>query len=356
MGDAVLTVPAVVDSIIRSYPDAEIDALLRDESAKLLDGQPGIAHIYSYNAPWVARPTGLGKIAGVLFWLRKAREMRVIGDRQLRCPYDFVIHLSLSAWERFFAKGWGREQSGFMGPYKGFRYAFSQRILTKSVEFDTTSHSVDNCLRLVDQAIGLPFKASQSRLFVSEEMLTAGKNDLMRVLGNKRPYIVMQPGGAGSMKSWGVCNFCRIANRAEREFGAGCVFVGPSELLESARIEADAENISFPLVIPTDEISHFKAVAAAADIFLANDGGPMHIAAALGVPTLAVFGPTDERVFGPRGSNARVVREKDICGRQHYPWKPATCCVVKDRECLRGIRSETVWQALIEVMNGLSYV
>src|SRR4029453_14563540 len=86
-------------------------------------------------------------------------------------------------------------------------------------------------------------------------------------------------------------------------------------------------------------------VIAKATIVLTNDSGPMHIAAALGVPTVAIFGSTDDVVTGPWGPRARVVREPGECS----PCKMRECPI--DHRCMTRVSAEAVCRAAREVLH-----
>jgi heptosyltransferase-2 len=87
-------------------------------------------------------------------------------------------------------------------------------------------------------------------------------------------------------------------------------------------------------------LREFIDMAAACRIFLSNDSGAMHIAAALGVPSVTVFGPTDETATGPCGTNARIVREPVDCA----PCKLRECPI--DHRCMTRVGVESVVAAV----------
>ena len=85
-------------------------------------------------------------------------------------------------------------------------------------------------------------------------------------------------------------------------------------------------------------------VLAESSIMITNDSGPMHIAAALGIPTVAVFGSTDERVTGPYGSRARIVKHPVEC----RPCLLRECPI--DHRCMTGVTVEEVCKAAKELL------
>jgi heptosyltransferase-2 len=85
-------------------------------------------------------------------------------------------------------------------------------------------------------------------------------------------------------------------------------------------------------------------VLAESFLMITNDSGPMHMAAALGVPTVAIFGSTDERVTGPMGRRTRVVKKPVVCS----PCLLRECPI--DHRCMTGVTVEDVCQAAREIV------
>jgi len=86
------------------------------------------------------------------------------------------------------------------------------------------------------------------------------------------------------------------------------------------------------------------ALMAECRLLVTNDSGPMHLAAALGVPLVAIFGSTDERATGPVGTRIRIVNHRVACS----PCGLRQCPV--DFRCLRGIPVEEVFRATLELV------
>ncbi len=92
------------------------------------------------------------------------------------------------------------------------------------------------------------------------------------------------------------------------------------------------------------DLAEFIEMAAACEIYLTNDSGPMHIASALGVPTVAIFGATDDRATGPTGLHARVVREPVECS----PCLLRECPI--DHRCMTRVHSQQVVQVALDML------
>jgi heptosyltransferase-2 len=106
----------------------------------------------------------------------------------------------------------------------------------------------------------------------------------------------------------------------------------------------EAAGIKCVSVAGATTLAEFIEMAAACDLFLTNDSGPMHIASALGVPTVVVFGATDEDATGPTGERSRVVREPVECS----PCLLRECPI--DHRCMTRVSAERVAEAALELV------
>lgn len=155
-----------------------------------------------------------------------------------------------------------------------------------------------------------------------------------------KPVIGIIPGAAfGTAKRWHGARFAELARRLGSELGAAAVFFGSQE--EAALAESllpCAGEFAFSVAGKTS-LSDFLTVIPACDLYITNDTGAMHVAAALGVPTLAIFGPTDEQATRPLGARAQlIVGEADCrpCLLRHCPI---------DHRCMNSVSVEEVFHA-----------
>jgi hypothetical protein len=119
--------------------------------------------------------------------------------------------------------------------------------------------------------------------------------------------VVVHPGSGGRRKCWPLANFVRVARRL-RESGRGvCLLLGPTEVEWWSDTDLNALADEFPtLRLPEPDV--LAAALAAARAVVANDSGPAHLAALLGTPTVAIFGPTSPAVWQPVGRAVHVLR------------------------------------------------
>jgi heptosyltransferase-2 len=170
-------------------------------------------------------------------------------------------------------------------------------------------HEVEYYLCLLD-GLGIPRPAPASlKLAVTGEEKEAMAARLA-LLGIARgaPIVAINPGATyGSAKRWYPDRFAAVADALSGEWGTAVVVGSPSEAPLAGEIEAAARRGVVNLAGKTT-VREMMALLSLSSFLVTNDSGPMHIGAALGVPLVAIFGPTDWRRTSPWTSLAKVVR------------------------------------------------
>jgi heptosyltransferase-2 len=166
-----------------------------------------------------------------------------------------------------------------------------------------------------------------------------------RQLGLGDVVIGVSPGAAyGTAKRWLPERFAESANQVAGELGATVAIFGSKA--ERDLCESVAASIAGPVKNFAGEttLAEFIDLAAACRVYLTNDSGAMHIASALGVPTVAVFGATDDEATGPTGPLAKVVREAVECS----PCLKRECPI--DHRCMTRVTASQVAEAALELL------
>ncbi len=174
--------------------------------------------------------------------------------------------------------------------------------------------------------------------------LRANGEKLFEARGLKLPAIGISPGAAyGSAKRWLPERFAESAARLATELGGSvAVFGSAAEKALCDEVARASNGCSFA---GATTLREFIAMTAACRVFLTNDSGAMHIASALGVPSVTVFGPTDETATGPLGLAARLVREPVDCA----PCLLRECPI--DHRCMTRVTADGVVEAAQELLN-----
>ena len=155
----------------------------------------------------------------------------------------------------------------------------------------------------------------------------------------------MSPGAAyGGAKRWLPERFAEAANRLARQWSAAVAVFGSSR--ERALCDEVCSAIAAPARNFAGEtaLGEFIELAAACRVFLTNDSGAMHIASALGVPTVAIFGATSDAATGPTGPLARVVREPVECS----PCLKRECPI--DHRCMTRVQAVRVAETALQLV------
>ena len=319
LGDAVMTTPAVA-GVREAFPDARIVLLARPLVAELFRHHPDVDEVMVYERP--------GRHDGALGRLRLAGELR-------RRRFDGALLLQ-NAFDAALIAFLGRipERAGY--PTDGRRI-----LLTMPVPLPPgilERHEVEYYLFLLD-GLGIPRPVPAAlKLAVTEEE-TEAMTARLALLGIARdaPFVTINPGATyGSAKRWYPERFAAVADALSAEWGAGVVVVGSiAEAPLAGEIEAAMRTPPVNLAGKTT-VRELMALLSRSSFLVTNDSGPMHIAAALGVPLVAIFGPTDWRRTSPWTSLAKIVRVEIDCS----PCRDRTCD--RGHECMLGVTPEMV--------------
>jgi heptosyltransferase II len=187
----------------------------------------------------------------------------------------------------------------------------------------------------------------ESKLSGSEAAAAAGRQHFVR-LGLGKCVVGISPGAAfGTAKQWLPERFTETAIRLARELKADIVVFGSKDeeqLCETVRIGTSAAGISCLNLAAKTTLAEFIEMAAACSLYVSNDSGAMHIASALGVPTVAVFGSTDHVATGPAGHRFTIIRQPVDCS----PCLLRECPI--DHRCMTRVTVESVAQAALELV------
>jgi heptosyltransferase-2 len=328
IGDAVMSLPAL-QAVRTRFPKAAITVLARPWVADLYARESVIDRVILYDAPSGAR--GLAQKWAIAKALRRQR-------------FDLAILLQ-NAFE-------GAALVRLAGIPKRIGYNRDGRgwLLTKAVPVPSPgtipAHQRFYYLELLKRAGVLETipVCDQIRLEGLRDAAVEGSAHFGR-LGLRAPFIGVSPGAAyGTAKRWLPERFAETATRVAAQLGATVALFGSNA--EQALCEEVAALIQAPVhnFAGATSLRQFIEMTAACKLFLTNDSGAMHIASALGIPTVTVFGATDDQATGPTGPLARVVRHPVECS----PCLLRECPI--DHRCMTGVTSAEVSIAGLELI------
>ena len=312
VGDVVLSLPALRD-LRRAFPASRLEVLAR----------PWVAGLYAA----VPEIDGVVESRGTL---ADAAAIRGRYDLGLLLPNSFASAFTL--WRAGIPERWG--------------YATDARgaLLTRSCRVSASlgGRSQVYYYRAMLEGLGLAVSGPpDASLACPEAWAERGR----ALLGSPGPWIGINPGAAyGTAKRWPPERFAAAAALVARRSGAQVAIVGSAA--ERPLAEAIAAQLGGAARVLCGEttLADLVGVLRELRLLLTNDSGPMHLAAALGTPLVAVFGSTDWTETAPVSERARVVREETECA----PCKLRECPI--DHRCMARVAVDRVAATALELL------
>ncbi|MFO7785737.1 MAG: lipopolysaccharide heptosyltransferase II [Thermodesulfobacteriota bacterium] len=322
VGDVVMSLPAL-EALRELYPQSRITVLARPWVKELLSSHPAVDEVWEY-------AKGGERLRDFTAVWRAAKRVRE-GDFAMAVLFQ-------NAFEAGLISRLGRVPVRVGYDTDGRRLLLSHPVSRKTAP--KGAHQVAYYLNII-RAMGWDGEERDPGLHVTgTDREQARRLFEAEKVARERRIVGMAPGAAfGPAKRWPAERFAEIADRAATEWGAGILILGSAGDRESCRAVAAAMRHTPVDLCGRTGLSEAVAVIDACDLFLTNDSGLMHVSAALGVPTVAVFGSTDPVATGPRGPHSRVVRNPVECSPCLRPVCP------EDYRCMLGISPDKVWEA-----------
>ena len=333
-GDVLLTTP-VFSALKALAPQCEIDALVYADTADMLTGHPDIQVVHTVDRHW--------KNQG--FWAQAKAELSLL--RMLQKPrYDLVIHLT-EHWR-------GAWLVRLLKPRWSVAYRQAGRGQRWSARFTHLISQPKNALRHVVESnldslrrIGFQPPPNRPLTLVPGPQADQAALTHLKALGLvNQPFIHIHPASRWRFKCWTNSAMAELITALQAK-GWPVVLTAAPEASEMALIEEIQSLLAQPALSLAGELSlkSLAALTAHARLFVGMDSAPMHIAAAMGTPVVALFGPSGERQWGawPSGGSVRLLTSA------HHPCRPCGidgCGGGKISECLTAIPVETVLKAI----------
>ena len=330
IGDVVMSLPALAD-LRSALPQARIRLAVGRWSTAIAESAP-VDEILVWSAPWIGRANEGSESAWSL--ARRARAL-------VHSPVDLAIDLQgdvRASWLLWLSGA--RARVGYANTGGGY-------LLTTVVRLDETLSWVEQNRRAVALALGREPGAASANIVRDADRAAAD-----RILAEhgiaRRPLVAIHPSGGRAIKQWPLERWGVVAARLRRLFGATILITG------SAADSALAKEVSRDLEPnPIDltgrlSVREMLGLLSRLDLFLSPDTGPMHMACAVGTPSLSVFGPSDSVRYFSGGSGKsgtrHVVAQKELwcapCNLIRKP--PAECAGLPAPECLDRVSVDDV--------------
>ena len=330
IGDLVLTL-TLVRSLKRTYPEAEIDLLALPSSATVVSQDPDLQEIIPYDPNIWRRPQALLKSGN---W----RGVAALRQRLQAREYDLAVSV-FGPWAALLSILSGAQR----------RLGFSQEsypgLMTDNVpgrhwEAHDHLHEVDYCLRLA-QAAGTKIVPEDRipKLYVSQQARQEVE-ELFQQVGipeNTKVIACHVSSNNGQSKRWPIPYWATLIDRLIGEEGASVIFTGATaDLPFIADICKKMHTQAFNLAGKTS-LAQLAALLERVDLLITGDSGPMHIAAAVGTPLIAIHGPTDPALSGPVSPHATIVRNDIWCSPCYKAKGAPADCRFYTTQCMKNV-------------------
>lgn len=287
IGDIVHTLPAVA-ALAETFAGAGIDWAIEPRYAPLLEGNPFVRRVLSFDTLGWRR-----RLASAVTLEEAARSVLALRERPFDAAIDFQGLLKSALLARL---SHARERVGF-SEY-GLREPLAAVFYTERVAIREGMHVVEESLALVERLgakrpsrehwqFPLP-RRSEDDEFVARELARLGAE----------AFMIINPGGGWMAKRWAPENYAELIQRLERDLPWKILVTGSPE--EDPMIEEIlARAVPSRAILFRSTLTQFIALARRAKLFVGGDTGPLHLAAAVGTPIVAIYGPTDPARNGP---------------------------------------------------------
>jgi lipopolysaccharide heptosyltransferase II len=327
IGDTVLATSSLI-ALRRFLPDAQIDVLLEDWVAPVLEGFDAVDNVLTVS--------------------RGNKKSRIETAWSIRCNrYDVAINLHGGTTATFFVRASGAK---YRVGFANYRYkSFYTHPAPSPLEFwqTTHAHSAEQQLALLG-FVGVPVAdKTKSRLAVTESALASIENKLTEseIRNPKSEIALIHPTAAFDTKQWASENFARVA---EFLFEKNLRVVAVATNTERAVLENLRQTANVPISIFDDlTLPEITALASKARIFIGNDSGIAHIAAAVNTPSVVIFGASNPNHWRP-WTNApnEIVRYETQCEHELGEIRKGS----ENPTCIRCVTVEAVGEAIERVL------
>ena len=317
LGDVVLTTPAI-RALRQQLPQAKISMLTDEHYQDLISQNPHLDEVLTLDRKDKRLVTNLQLVN----FLRSKR-FDVVIDFQRKFGTSLIGWLSQA-----------RIRVGFHRP-NGY-------LLTDPVPISrhNRQHVIDDYFQLLE-VVGISATDRQLELHVSSEDRAFAQQKVeqksVSILG---PTIGLFPGASWNFKKWSPERFAEIGRRYAQYYQGKILIFGSSAERELSEYIADQVGLSAVSLAGEFRLGQLAGLIEHCNLFIANDTGPMHMATALGVPTIALFGPGNYYKFRPLSNRHTAIRHVVPCS----PCKPFNkhC---QSNVCMQGISVDSVWAA-----------
>ncbi len=341
IGDTLLATPALA-ALHRRFPRASITVLVSASNASVLEGNPDVTRTIVI-VPGSGSPSGY-RFTDIVRQISREKD-----------DYDLVINFSAVGRIVTFL-------AGVRQPRLTLHMPPAWWLVGNYMESFRARHAVDHYLLAVSPLLDREITPEQRvpRLYLNSIDRDAARR-ILRQSGVDRtgPVVTMHVGASGfnGRKQWAPERFAEVANMLIETFGAYVVLIGGKDDIELADATAALIPTRVAQLAGETRLRHTAAIIETSTLFIGNDSGPLHIAAALGTQSIGIFGPSNWEQFQPvarPGTPLQVIHSDLPCSPcfnfigNSSVMVPNLCYT---RACLKAITPEQVAAVAIDMLS-----
>ncbi|MFQ5952246.1 MAG: glycosyltransferase family 9 protein [Candidatus Omnitrophota bacterium] len=304
LGDIILTTP-VLEKLCDEFPGASVDVITGPAGRGLFSAHPRVRNVIVHK-----KRTSLKERLGFFLELRRGK-------------YDLTVDLKNSL----------------------LPYILGARCRTSVLDLSVPGrHKKEGHLtKLLNLGLDA-FSGTRFFLPVSEEERTSADGILSSNEGRK--VVLMNPGAKSHLKRWDSGKFAKLADRLIEELDCSVLVCGNEDDRET--VECFMASVTQPVInlCCRTSVGILSELMRKSSLVITNDSAPLHMASAVNAPTIAIFGPSDEKKYGPLADKSRVVKPVISC----RPCEKALCEVGPDEGCISNVTVDEVFEAAKELL------
>ncbi len=332
IGDVIHTLPSL-SALRKFYPEANITWAIEEDSSDIVKDHPYLNRVViSRRKRWMADLKRPRRISGTI------GEIKSFISTLRDYSYDLVIDFhGLFKSSLIVLLSGGKRKLGYDSMQE-----LSGLFLNEKIHEDMEKHAVDRYLDFLNH-LGSDIVEKEFLIPVQEENRNRVKNILtINNIDKKERFVAVSPVAFWETKLWKDDKFADLCDRIAEDLKAKVVLTGNKS---DGMIENIQSLMSYPSVNLGGQttLRDLAYLYSLSSVVITTDSGPMHIAAAMGTPVVALFGPTDPLKTGPYGEGHVVVRKEMSCS-------PCFLKKCSSKKCMEEITVEEVFQAVEEII------
>lgn len=322
LGDAILTTP-VFKALKRQLPSSYLACMCTARVKEVFEDNPYIDEVIVFDEKSIQN--NIIKKLRFIYWLKNKK-------------FDIVFLIHRSFTRAFICYLAGIKRRIGYDRFKNFL------ILTKRIKKPSGSMHRQQYYLYLFKAMGVVFDNETPEFFIKNSTQNKIKELLSPIRKEHNSLIGMNPSANWVLKRWPADYYAKLADKLVTNFNAAIVFIGAQK--DKTVVEEVIQNMKEKAYDFSGKttLKELGALLSELNLFVSNDSGPAHLAAALGINTLVIFGPTSTQITSPKGKSVTILKKESGC---LLPCYNLEC---QDNICLTKIMPEEVYDKIEELL------